>query len=286
MQPTTRNATESLSYFYEENGYAVVPEVICGVELADLRRGLDEVLAEADESPASQLKFAYTDGRDPSGHRYVKRIFDPIARHEVFRELVRNERVLDIVESLIGPNITLQQTKLNLKPPSPGAEFGWHQDYPFFPHTNFDLVALMLFLDDVDETNGPLKVVRRSHRLGPVRHVFSEDGQAYGTVIEDESLASNEDDVVSLVGPAGTIGLHHCCTLHSSGPNRTKHGRSMFIAEYKATDNRQIGGAMDPVGWGVQLRGQDSRQVRMIAGTFELPGRVHLIGERVASGHL
>lgn len=282
MQVTTEEAVASLRGTYEEAGYAVVPGVLGRDELDSLHQALDEVLVEADESTESLSKFAYADGRDAAGRRYVKRIFDPIARHEAFRELVAHPRVLDLVEALVGPDITLQQTKLNLKPPVPGAEFDWHQDYPFFPHTNFDLVAVMVFLDDVGDDNGPLRVVPGSHRFGPVRHVFSADGQAYGTEIEDKSLLGDESLWGRLTGPAGSIGLHHCCTLHSSGPSTSSRPRATFIAEYKATDNRQIGGAMDPVGWGEQMRGVDHRRVRMIEGIFDLPERVHLIGERVS----
>ena len=58
-------------------------------------------------------------------------------------DLVHHPQILDAVENLIGPNIQLHHTKLNLKPPaSRQARFEWHQDYPFFPHTNYDLVAV------------------------------------------------------------------------------------------------------------------------------------------------
>jgi hypothetical protein len=85
------------------------------------------------------------------------------------------------VEELIGPDITLQQTKLDLKPPAEDARFEWHQDYPFFRHTNFDLFAARVFLDDTDESNRCLRVIPSSHRLGPLEHDFSADCQAYGT---------------------------------------------------------------------------------------------------------
>lgn len=273
-----------LQRFYEDNGFAVLPGLLGAGELAELHAALGEVLASADGSAASRTRFDYAEGADGQGRRYVKRIFDPIDRHPAFRRLVAHERILDVVETLLGPDITLQQTKLNLKPPSPGAEFDWHQDYPFFPHTNFDLVAVMVFLDEVTAENGPLTVIPGSHRLGPVAHAFSADGQAYGTVVEDAGLYADPGRFHRITGPAGTVALHHCCMLHSSGANRSASPRSTFIAEYKASDNRQIGGAMDPAGWGLQVRGADRRRVRMVAGDFLLPERVHLIGERSPDG--
>jgi phytanoyl-CoA hydroxylase len=270
--PTERRA------FYEENGYLIVPELLGSSEVGELRRALDQVLTEADGLQASNAKFALSAPEAGGGRRYVKRVFNPIARHEAFERLVFHPRILDIVENVIGPNITLQQTKLNLKPPAEDARFEWHQDYPFFPHTNFDLVAVMVFLDDADETNGCLRVIPGSHKLGPLEHDFSADGQAYGTEVKDKSVFADESRWVSLTVSAGSIALHHSCTLHSSGANHSDRPRSSLIFEYRATDARQIAGATDPIGWGRQVRGVDEGMVRMVESAFHIPGKVHWIG--------
>jgi phytanoyl-CoA hydroxylase len=264
--------------FYEETGYLIAPELLQPAEVAELRLALDQVLAEATGLQASNSKFALSAPAGGGGRRYVKRVFDPIARHDAFKKLVSHPGILDVVEELIGPDITLQQTKLNLKPPAEDARFEWHQDYPFFPHTNFDLVAVMVFLDDTDETNGCLRVIPGSHKLGPLEHDFSPDGQAYGTEVRDKSVFADESRWVSLVVPAGSLGLHHSCTLHSSGANHSDRPRSSLIFEYRATDARQIAGATDPIGWGTQVRGTDKGTVRMVEGTFHIPGKVHWIG--------
>lgn len=263
--------------FYEQNGYLIVPGLLGPSEVEELREALGQVLAEAEGLETSNAKFALSAPGPVSGRRHVKRVFNPIARHDAFRKLVSHPGVLDVVEELIGPDITLQQTKLNLKPPAEDARFEWHQDYPFFPHTNFDLVAVMVFLDDTDEANGCLRVIPGSHKLGPLEHDFSA-GQAYGTEVKDKSVFADESRWVSLVVPAGSIALHHSCTLHSSGANRSDRPRSSLIFEYRATDARQIAGATDPVGWGTQVRGVDKGTVRMVAASFHMPGKVHWIG--------
>ena len=268
--------------FYDKNGYLIVPEVLDAAELESLRSALSEVLAEAQDLQKSNDKFALSLPQNGSGRRYVKRVFNPILRHEAFRDLVRHDKVLDIIEDLIGPDIALQQTKLNLKPPAEDARFEWHQDYPFFPHTNFDVVAVMIFLDDTDESNGCLRVIPGSHKLGPLEHDFSEDGQAYGTEVSNKSVFADESAWVSLVVPAGSVALHHCCMLHSSGANHSDRGRSTFVFEYRASDARQIAGATDPAGWGTQVRGVDRGMVRMVQSSFHVPGKVHWIGVNTA----
>jgi ectoine hydroxylase-related dioxygenase (phytanoyl-CoA dioxygenase family) len=264
--------------FYEENGYLLVPEVLKPSEVEELRSALEEVLEEAAGLEASNAKFALSSPDPSTGRRFVKRVFNPNARHPAFETLLSHAAILDLVEELIGPDITLQQTKLNLKPSAEDARFEWHQDYPFFPHTNFDLVAVMVYLDDSDETNGGLRVIPGSHKLGPLEHDFSADGQAYGTEVSDKSVFADESRWVSLEVPAGSLALHHSCTLHCSGTNQSARPRSTLIFEYRATDARQIAGSMDPVGWGTQLRGTDRGTVRMVESTFRLPDRVHLIG--------
>lgn len=264
--------------FYEENGYLIVPELLEPYEVSELRTALSEVLEEAEGLQASNAMYALSAPDPASGRRFVKRVFNPIARHDTFKKLVSHPGILDVVEELIGPDITLQQTKLNLKPPAEDARFEWHQDYPFFPHTNFDLVAVMVFLDDTDESNGCLKVIPGSHKLGPLEHDFSADGQAYGTEVKEKTVFEDESRWVSLVVPAGSIALHHSCTLHSSGANKSERPRSSLIFEYRATDARQIAGATDPIGWGTQLRGTDKGMVRMVASTFRTPGKVHWTG--------
>ena len=99
-------------------------------ELTSLRTALSDVLHGAEGLTETNDKFAIT--RTEDGGYAVRRIFDPIARHQAFRDLVLNPKILDVVENLIGPNIQLHYTKLNLKPPSSReAPFEWHQDYPF-----------------------------------------------------------------------------------------------------------------------------------------------------------
>jgi hypothetical protein len=112
------------------------------------------------------------------GRHHVKRICDPIARHPAFYDLVFHPRILDVVERLIGPSIQLQQSRLILKPRTPHAWFDWHQDYPAFPHSNFDLLIVTVYLDHSTPDNGCLTVIPGSHWLGPLPHRFASEGAA------------------------------------------------------------------------------------------------------------
>jgi ectoine hydroxylase-related dioxygenase (phytanoyl-CoA dioxygenase family) len=257
--------------YYADQGYLVFPELLSASELSDLRAALAEVLRESEGLTESNDKFSITQTDD--GKYSVRRIFNPIAHHQVFHDLIFNSKILDAVENLIGPNIQLHHTKLNLKPPSSReARFEWHQDYPFFPHTNFDLLAVMIYLDDSTEENGCITIVPGSHKWGPRNHLFAKDG-AFSSQLEDKSVVEDPTRWLKVPVPAGGMELHHCNMLHSSTANRGTRPRSAMIIQYRAADNVAVGGNL-AFGAGTLVRGENPYRVRMMEGTFKLPGKI------------
>jgi phytanoyl-CoA hydroxylase len=255
---------------YDERGYLTFPEMLSVTEVAVLRTALDELLAEADALPDEVLvtdKFSFT--RSDSGERHVRRIFNPTAHHQAFHDLVFHPGILDAVETLIGPDIELHHTKLNLKPPASGAaRFEWHQDYPFFPHSNYDLVAVAVHIDESTEENGCLRVIPGSHKLGPQVHAFSADG-AFSSQLEDQSVIPDESHWVNVTSPAGGVEMHHCNMLHSSTANLGTKPRSAMIIQYRAADNVQLSpGWPDRPGYGMVVRGSEPYTARLLDGTI------------------
>ena len=277
MEPTAHlgsgeaNALTSTrqKHFYAAHGYLVLPSVLNPRELARLRAALADVLRTAPGVNRSNRTFRMVKGLD--GRYHVKRICDPIAHHQTFYDLVFHRGILDVVERLIGPNIQLQQSRLILKPRTPLAWFDWHQDYPAFPHTNFDLLIVTVYLDDSTADNGCLRVIPGSHRLGPLRHRFTFDG-APRTQVSDKRVVADQSRWRPTPVPAGGIEVHHGNLLHSSDPNLTNHPRSTLQFWYRAADNVQVGGSTDFCGWGLQVRGVDPGTVRMAETTCRLPG--------------
>jgi ectoine hydroxylase-related dioxygenase (phytanoyl-CoA dioxygenase family) len=259
--------------FYESHGYLVFPEMLDAHEVGVLRAALDEVLEEARGLAETNAKFSVTLGHD--GRHHVRRIFNPIQHHKAFHEAARHPRILDAVENLIGPDIQLHHSKLNLKPPSsPEARFEWHQDYPFFPHTNYDLLAVLVHIDESTEENGCLRIVPGIHKLGPRLHRFAKDG-AFSSQLEDRSVVADESKVVNVPCPAGGVELHHCNMLHSSTANRGQAPRSVLIFQYRAAHNVALGGATTHFGFGMTVRGTNPYLARLLDGTvIKLPGEI------------
>jgi phytanoyl-CoA hydroxylase len=255
--------------FYAAHGYLVVPALLTSRELATLRRALADVLRAARGVTRSNRTFLMVKGLD--GRHHVKRICDPIARHPAFYDLVFHPRILDVVERLIGPSIQLQQSRLILKPRTPHAWFDWHQDYPAFPHSNFDLLIVTVYLDHSTPDNGCLTVIPGSHWLGPLPHRFASEG-APRTQVADRRVVADRSRWRRTPVPAGGIEVHHGLLLHSSEANLTDRPRSTLQLWYRAADNVQVGGSTDFCGWGLQVRGVDPGVARMAETTCRLPG--------------
>jgi len=259
--------------FYTRHGYLIVPGLLTPRELTRLRSALADVLGRARRVTRSTRTFRMVKGLD--GRYHVKRVWDPIAQHPAFFKLVFHPRILDVVERLIGPDIQLQQSRLTLKPRTPHAWFDWHQDYPAFPHTNFELLVVTVYLDDSTPDNGCLTVIPGSHRLGPLPHRFTFEG-APRTELVDRRVVADRSRWRRTPVAAGGIEVHHGNLLHSSEANLTDRPRSTLQLWYRAADNVQIGGSTDFQGWGLQVRGVDPGVARMAATTCRLPGRAAL----------
>ena len=228
----TRALTDDQSEQYRKEGYLVIPsffgpDVLDGVD-ATICQMTDEALASEDFSKILELEPEPVEGRP-----VVRRIYNPYDVHETFRQLANSPELVDCVEALIGPNLNLQHSKMNMKPPAVGSVVEWHQDLAYFPHTNDDLVTLLIYLDDATQENGCLRVLPRNHT-----HFFDHHGPDgyFAGMITEELESGRFGQPVALEAPAGSVILMHCMTPHSSHPNRSSKPRRTLIFEYRAAD--------------------------------------------------
>ena len=149
--------------FYHENGFLLMPKLLPDDVLQALRDETDRIVAEAAGLTDHNAQYDLEDSHTPEEPR-VRRLKSPSTHWPFFRELAQHPVLMEVVTALIGPNVRLQNDKLNMKAAEYGAPVEWHQDWPFYPHTNDDLVAAGILLDDCYAINGPLLVVPGSHK--------------------------------------------------------------------------------------------------------------------------
>lgn len=256
---------------YRRDGYLVVESRIpldviarCHDEIARIREDARGLTGHTD-------RVDLEDSHRPDDPR-IRRIKLPHTFSPVFDDLMRSDWILAPVRDLIGPNLRLQTSKLNMKSARYGAPVDWHQDWAFYPHTNDDILAVGVFLDDVGPENGPLMVMPGSHR-GPVF-----DHHANGAFAGTMSLSKaglDVKDAARAMAPAGSISIHHVRVVHGSDVNRSDRDRAVLFYEIASADAFPIAGAMTPF---ASLEDFDSR---MLCGEPTIEPRVTPVPVRI-----
>lgn len=214
---------------YHTEGYLALSGVFSPDRIAELSAVTDQFVEKSREVTESGDVFDVEEGHTAERPR-LRRLRHPYQQHEAYNRAMRDERVMRVITQLIGDNVRYQGGKLNIKPPEVGSAFEWHQDWGFFPHTNDDLLAVGIALEDVLLENGCLMVVPRTHKDPIYDH--AQDGVFVGAV----DPTGLDDVAVPLVLPAGSMSVHHVRLLHGSAPNRSLRSRRLLLFEYAAAD--------------------------------------------------
>jgi len=217
---------------YRELGYLVVPDVLGAEMLAEVRRRVDAIVADAANVSGHTDVYDLEDSHSSAAPR-VRRIKTPHKHFPFFADLTRDQRITAILAQLLGANIRLHGSKLNMKSAGYGAPVEWHQDWAFYPHTNDDVLATGIYLDDCEMENGPMCVVPGTHR-GPVydHHVNGYFCGAMDPALESAGYA----EAVPLTGKAGAMTIHHARLVHGSALNTSAKPRRLLLHEYAAAD--------------------------------------------------
>jgi len=149
-----------------------------------------------------------------------------------------DERTVDLVEAILGPNIELFMAGQCLyKEPVGGHPKHLHQDSAYFEHQFEGPVAILSYAVDTNLENGALYVVPGSHRLGALRHVdtFSHLGL--------DQAEWGWERALPIVGQAGDAIFFHYRTIHGSQENHSQAPRPVFINRYRRYDDYVVVGA-------------------------------------------
>ena len=259
------------------DGYLVVEGAVDNDTLARLRAQMD-AWAEESRKHTEPYGEPTVDGRprfdleeNHSAERpALRRINNPVEISEHFYKVMTDAPMVDMVATLIGPDVKYHHCKINSKLPGSQMVVHYHQDFPYTPHTNDDVITALLLLDDVDKGNGCLMVVPGTHK-GAIDSLY-ESGEFTGKVnpvLEEEYLKRQ----VPIEGKAGSVCLMHTRLLHGSETNLSKdRRRAIYLCVYSAADAIPI--ARNPMPSkleGTIVRGQASQTARMVPLEVELP---------------
>lgn len=228
---------------FERDGYLVLEEVFSEEEAVAC---VDE-LARLGQDP--EVLAADTTIIEPQRNE-VRSLF-AVHDHGTFGKVAQDARLTDVARQLLGSDVYVHQSRVNLKPGMYGKEFFWHSDFETW-HVEDGMPAMRavsasVSLTESNEFNGPLMVVPGSHRrylscVGetPERHYErSLRRQEYG-VPDRDNLARLVDDggIVAPKLAPGSVVLFDCNMMHSSGVNLSPYARSNLFVVFNSVENR------------------------------------------------
>ena len=209
---------------YDEHGYGIFRNVLDAALVEEARQHVDWLLERNPGTRPEQLHhFLMTD--DPFWVR-----------------LISDDRLLDIAEQFIGPNLALFASHYIAKRPKDGQEVLWHQDGSYWPLEPMVVVTLWLAIDDSDQENGCMRVIPDTHNT----KLLTEDElqqrpdatNVLGSGIDPATI--DEARAVDVVLKAGDVSVHHPNLIHGSKANLSNRWRRGLTIRYIPTSTRII----------------------------------------------
>lgn len=221
MQATSTDQQRELHDQYQHDGYVIARNVLDSDLIQEARAHIEWLLAKHPDLRGEQL-----------GHTLVQN--DPF-----WVRLISDDRLLNVAEQFIGPNIALFASHYIAKQPFDGQAVLWHQDGSYWPLEPMQVVTLWLAIDDSTPENGCMRVIPGSHVMD-IQEVYkrTDVGNVLGSSM-DSSLV-DESKAFDLVLKAGDVSIHHPNTVHGSNANHSPRWRRGLTIRYIPTSTRIV----------------------------------------------
>lgn len=218
---------ETVKTQYDREGFGVARQVLDADLIAEASAHIDWLLARNPKLRAEQL-----------GHFLMT--------HDAFWvRLISDNRLLDVAQQFIGPDIALFASHYISKPPFDGQAVLWHQDGSYWPLEPMEVVTLWLAVDDSTPENGCMRVIPRTHTLEIQPHRARQDQPNVLQSSLDDSLV-NESKAVDVILKAGDVSVHHPNVIHGSNANTSPKRRAGLTIRYIPTRTRIVTDAVWP----------------------------------------
>ena len=238
---------------YRENGYLLLTDVFDEDEVSRMTEEMRKVIKE--DCPRRIL--------EKNGH--VRSFFAPDHTNDLFRRIVRLDRLVNPSSQLIGSEVYIHQTKLNTKHALVGDWWEWHQDYTFWKLDDGmpapEVLTAMIFLNDVNEFNGPMLLIPGSHKDGVIDAEENEglpdendkwfkdyqSSTSYMSALTSELKYTLKQHTIArwvekrgiypAKGPAGSVLFFDGNVFHASSNNLSPWDRHSFLVTYNSIKN-------------------------------------------------
>ena len=229
---------------YERDGFLVFDSFL---DQATVRQFREDLRGYEDDESILRSEGTITE----PGKQEIRSIFGIHELSDRFDRLTRDPRILALVRQLLGSEAYIHQSRINFKPGFHGKGFDWHSDFETW-HSEDGMprmraVSFSIALTDNTPFNGPLMLIPGSHKtFVPCVGRTPEDNyqsslkkQELG-VPNNRDLAAMADDygIKAPTGPAGSLIIFECNTLHASNANMSPWPRSNLFFVYNSVENQ------------------------------------------------
>ena len=218
---------------FNRDGFLFLPELFSEAEINILKAELPKIFSmdreeiERDES-SEEIRGAF------AMHEYST----------AFAALLRHPRLLEPAHQILGGDVYCHQYKIITKQAFGHLDFPWHQDFASWrAHDGMPEPKAMnyaVFLDDVNEFNGPIAFIPGSHRQGELSSIpeaLPGITPLYTMSVDTIKALAEENGIVSPKGAAGSAVFFHSCMAHTSAPNISPWPRNIVYLTCNRTDN-------------------------------------------------
>ncbi len=238
-----RALTQSQREHYFEKGYVAVEGLVPKDVLSELLAVTESFVDASRTETVSGSVFDIGPDHSPEAP-VLRRIKMPDDQHPVYWRFAA-KTLADVAADLAGPNVVFHHSKLNFKWFDEADKVKWHQDIQFFPHTNYNVFTIGCYLSDTSMSNGPLAVMPESHNK-PLFDQYDKGGNWTGMLSDDDAAGLDMNEVKYLMGPAGTLTIHNCRTLHFSPSSKSPVPRPLLLNCFAAADAKPYTPHPDP----------------------------------------
>jgi non-heme Fe2+,alpha-ketoglutarate-dependent halogenase len=157
-------------------------------------------------------------------------------------DLVRQERIVDAIADLYGPNLLCWTTNFFIKEARNPAFVSWHQDSTYWGLDRPDVVTAWIALTPSNKANGAMGFIPGTHTKDQIPHrdTFAQNNLL--TRGQEVAVDVDENDAVTIELAPGEMSLHHVRLVHGSPPNPSDDRRIGFAIRYIPTSVAQVAG--------------------------------------------
>ncbi len=219
---------------YFRDGYIVLERIIPEDRLEKLRAVTEDMVERSCAITESDKVWDVDKGHSADAPR-LRRLSSPNDHSAVYWDYASKSVVADIVADLVGPDVKFHHSKLNFKWSGGGEEVKWHQDISFWPHTNYSPCTVGTYIYDCGPEQGPLGVFPGSHEHD-LYNQYNDRDEWVGCLNDQDTASLDMEKAVYLDGPAGSLTIHNCRTLHYSKANYSDIPRPLLLNVYSSAD--------------------------------------------------